>query len=167
MKLARLLYSLALPTIILAAGRSIFVAEYVENPVLPETDGVRLLWDIDGQGMVADCDYHCRECGDNKHDIVVHHSQNNSKSSHLETCNVGSCSSHSCGDDDDGGEQFPIGALWDAIRSADVTGIELLIAANPDALDFNAERAAVQFRCTEGRLVASLPLREDQIPNTE
>jgi hypothetical protein len=46
--------------------------------------------------LSAGCMYYCRSCpGDNRHDIVIAVDSTH-ESSHLETCNPGSCEQHEC-----------------------------------------------------------------------
>ncbi len=106
------------------------------------------------------CSYQCRECTTpGYHDIVVNADpkMNTASSAHLENCNFGSCESHGCG------ETLAAGELWQAVRNGDGQQIRQLLAANPEQLYYNAGREAVQITCTEGNLIASLPLTERQL----
>lgn len=105
------------------------------------------------------CDYQCRECGDNKHDIVVG-VNNDATSSHLENCNVGDCTSHSC--NITFLEVDRVSDLWDRLTTAGGADVEQLVDTNRDMLFLNAERRSVQFYCAKGLLIANLPLSERQ-----
>lgn len=102
------------------------------------------------------CTHECRSCGDNKHDIVVavtnHHS-----SSHLENCNTGSCSSHTCG------ETLRVQEAWTLALAAEGKELIQLMDKYRDIATYNEDRHSLQLRCDKGTLVASLPLSASQI----
>lgn len=103
------------------------------------------------------CEYHCRDCGANKHDIVQHVSTNEHKSSHLETCNPGTCDSHSCGG---GAVSVRIDSLWNRLLASDIEAVQDLLVEEPGRLRFNRERKSLQLLCPLGTVVANLPLHE-------
>jgi hypothetical protein len=111
------------------------------------------------------CDYHCRECGtvsDPKHDIVVHYSTNDHKSAHLENCNAGSCSLHTCGQSfaSISGEVGPREVI-----ALNASGIEMakLARNDPANIRLNSERQALQVYCDKGEIVANIPLSDEQL----
>lgn len=109
------------------------------------------------------CTYHCRSCGYNLHDIVVHYdsSENRSNSSHLETCNAGSCSLHACGSS---ALASRVQRLWNDAQEMAPEQLLAFLVANSDVAYYNAERHAIQFHCVEGKVVASLPVGGEAIP---
>lgn len=113
--------------------------------------------------FVDGCTHHCRTCGTDKHDIVVHYSQNNHSSSHLENCNTGSCSSHSCNES----LASSVQDLWSDVQRSDGTQLREILQRHSDVAEYNEERAAVQFRCSAGNIVASLPLTPRQVEALE
>lgn len=113
--------------------------------------------------FVDGCTHHCRSCGTDKHDIVVHYSQNNHSSSHLENCNTGSCSSHSCNES----LASSLQELWTDVQSSNGTQLREILQRHSEVAEYNEERAAVQFRCTAGNIVASLPLTPRQVESLE
>lgn len=112
-----------------------------------------------------DCDYHCRDCSvgtDEKHDIVVHYSENEHEAQHLETCNPGSCSSHTCG------ASFAARSDSASLRyvvepDASGSSLAVLVAHDPEHLNLNLERRALQVYCAGGEIVASIPLSDQQL----
>lgn len=102
------------------------------------------------------CKYHCRSCGTDRHDIVVHAETNESQSAHLENCGPGSCEAHACG------ESLVEGELWMAARKGTASEITRLLASNPERIQYNRIRQAIQITCEAGTLIASLPLTESQ-----
>jgi len=109
---------------------------------------------------VDGCAYHCRDCGTAEnpyHDIVVAVT-NEHKSSHLENCNSGSCASHEC--EGGGIEEDSLTFVSQETSAAELVG---LLRDQPALVRFNAERGALQLYCTEGRLIAHLPLRADRV----
>lgn len=104
------------------------------------------------------CQYHCRPCNNgNGHDIVVHFdpAQNKAKSSHLETCNPGSCDHHACGDPELAARARD---LWNDASGKSLEEIQELVEQNAELAILNTERWALQFLCTEGTVIASMPL---------
>lgn len=113
--------------------------------------------------FVGDCEYHCRSCGSDKHDIVVHHSQNNHESSHLENCTTGSCTSHDCNES----LASVLQHLWTEIQQSDGAQLQAILERHAEIAEYNETRAAVQFRCAAGSIVASLPLTDRQAASLE
>ena len=105
------------------------------------------------------CAHHCRSCGEDKHDIVTHATTNNHKSSHLENRNTGSCDLHAC---DSQLLTLRVANLWNKIQAADPEKVAQLLIGNRDIAHYNEERSAVQFRCSQGKVIASLPLQVEQ-----
>lgn len=106
--------------------------------------------------------YQCRECGDDKHDIVNGTPPNNKhKSEHLEGCNAGDCDLHSkCA----GEVEFALlEGVWDATRLADATTLHELLLTNGNAVQVNAARGAVQVLGCEQQVVLSIPVSQDII----
>lgn len=109
----------------------------------------------------GDCAHHCRSCGTNKHDIVVHVSTNQHQSAHLENCNTGTCESHNCGSS---ALASRVQKLWNDAQAMEPEQLLAFLGANSDVAYYNAERHAVQFHCAEGKVVASLPIDSEAIP---
>lgn len=107
------------------------------------------------------CKYHCRECGVGLHDIVVHAETNEHSSAHLETCNPGSCESHSCG------ETLLAAELWGRVRNGTSKDIQRMLDQHPGRIYYNSARQAVQMTCDQGTLIASLPLTLEQANGLE
>ena len=103
------------------------------------------------------CEWHCRSCGAELHDIVVHKSHNPHDANHLETCNPGTCASHACG-----GRGGHLAEIWGVLRTGDVESIREVLAANSQWASYNRSRQAVQITCEAGSLIASFPLTLDQ-----
>jgi hypothetical protein len=115
-------------------------------------------------GRVGDCTYQCRKCGgedEEKHDIVVG-TKSNAQSSHLETCNPGTCAAHACDAD-----QLPsggLGALWFEVREAqDGSRLRELLREHREVAYYNPARDAVQVRGCNGSVMASIPLSDAQV----
>ena len=53
--------------------------------------------------------------------------------------------------------------LWTAAQTVDPSELAALISANADIAEFNEERGALQMRCKEGSIVASLPLSAERV----
>ena len=110
-----------------------------------------LAWTGDG------CDYHCRECPNDKHDIVVAVT-NKHTANHLENCNPpAGCESHKCG----ATLTSRLTALWLAVRSSDALRIQALLRENPSFASYNTDRRSIQVRCEAGELVANIPLTSE------
>lgn len=97
-------------------------------------------------GNVAACTHECRECGgppggtSEYHDIVVA-VENHHSSSHLENCNIGSCKSHSCGE-----EEMELAAItWTTARRASGAKLLELMKADAEKVRFNQKRGALQL----------------------
>jgi hypothetical protein len=106
------------------------------------------------------CTYHCRECGFEKHDIVVAVTSN-ATSSHLETCGPGTCDGHKCKTTlvDAGG----VGEVWFDVREADGRELREILRRHSDVAFYNEQRDAVQIRGCDGNVMASIPLSAEQV----
>lgn len=107
--------------------------------------------------LLAGCEYTCRECS-RGHDIVQSVS-NNADSSHLETCNPDSCSKHAC--DGDWLVDARAAEVWEKIRYADASELQMVLTRYADVASFNETRKAVQIHCSRGSVIANLPLPND------
>ena len=113
-------------------------------------------------GLQEPCEFLCRSCGPDKHDIVQA-TENKHKSSHLENCNTGACSSHETCDL----VSQRLEDLWPLISSQKGDRLQQLVRKHSDVLAFNAARGSIQVRCTKGELIANLPLTEEQRASLE
>lgn len=116
-------------------------------------------------GAATGCTYQCRECGtmeqDPRHDIVVG-TKNNAQSSHLETCNKGTCDAHAC--DVDQRPVAELGALWFEVREArDAGRLREVLREHGEMAFYNPVRDAVQVRGCGGSVLASIPLSAEQV----
>lgn len=105
----------------------------------------------------ANCNFFCRVCGDNRHDIVEATTKN-AHSSHLETCNTGSCSLHACTDP---AMASMVQQVWNELAQASADDIGNILLSHNELLTYNYHRSSIQFTCDEGRIIASLPLGKE------
>jgi hypothetical protein len=120
------------------------------------------LLDVAWRGRFESCDYLCRECGTDKHDIVVA-VENKHKSSHLENCNPGTCASHSCNAE----EQSLVRDLWLAVRKGRADALPAAVTSSGLRVEYNGKRHSLQVRCERGELIANFPLSPQQVSALE
>ncbi|MBK8248386.1 MAG: hypothetical protein IPK85_13405 [Gemmatimonadetes bacterium] len=113
-------------------------------------------------GLQEPCEFLCRSCGTDKHDIVQA-TENKHKSSHLENCNTGECTSHETCDL----VSKRLEELWPLLNNQKGDRLRQLVSRHADVLAFNAARGSIQVRCTKGELIANLPLTDDQRASLE
>lgn len=149
---ARWLASVAL----VVSGAAALVARPVETRADP-------LLDLPFSAVTG-CTYYCRSCGDGKHEIIQGVSRN-AGSSHLETCNEGTCSMHGCDVDLTRAEELE--RIWFAVRDADGPRLREILAENRATAYYNPGREAVQIRGCGGGVLASIPLSGAQVAAME
>jgi hypothetical protein len=111
-----------------------------------------------GSFRTEGCTYYCRSCGKNLHDIVTA-VDTNADANHLENCNAGECSAHSCGS----ARLAPrVRQLWVDVQDAQGADLTALLERNADIAYYNEDRSAIQMHCAEGNIIASLPLSDKQ-----
>lgn len=152
--------SIAIGTV--AAAFGLVVALTV--PALASSTSLTTLIDAPWADDPEGCTYTCRECVGPPtstaecHDIVTS-TDNHHKSSHLENCNEGSCSKHSCGN----AAMASAADVWKTARNARGRELLALVASDTVRIRFNQKRGALQLYCDTGALIASLPLTGPQV----
>lgn len=119
--------------------------------------------------VTGDCEYHCRTCdgesldGEDRHDIVVHAETNRHQSSHLETCNIGSCRSHECGGG--GGSESYASASTDHLDPSAMRELSpaQLLLQHPARVELDEQRRVLFLKCSAGQIVASVAVTDADI----
>lgn len=108
------------------------------------------------------CNYYCRECSNpDKHDIVTGIDTTH-ESSHLETCNLGTCDSHeSCEPNFATTEWLTLQVL--VAESSSMDEIEWIIERLNGRAYLNVRRGSLQVLGCDDRPIANIPLQMSSI----